>query len=74
MNNIQRYAEDADIKIRPGVTSVSKAVVERIKAATWDEISTVDDMGFQMIAMAIKDRQARNEQEYDDGYQDGEDR
>lgn len=61
MNNIQRYAEDIDIKIRPGVTSVSKAVVERIKAATWDEISTVDDMGFQVIARAIKDRQARDE-------------
>lgn len=70
MNNIQRYTDDADIKIRPGITSVSKAVVERIKAATWDEINTVDDMGFQMIAKTIKDRQARED---DDGYQDGED-
>lgn len=61
MNNIQRYTDDADIKIRPGITSVSKAVVERIKAATWDEINTVDDMGFQMIARAVKDRQARDE-------------
>lgn len=61
MNNIQRYTDDADIKIRPGITSVSKAVVERIKAATWDEINTVDDMGFQMIARAIKDRQERDE-------------
>ena len=61
MNNIQRYTNDADIKIRPGVTSVSKAAVERIKAASWDEISTVDNMGFQMIARVIKDRQARNE-------------
>lgn len=60
MNNIQRYTDDADIKIRPGVTSVSKAVVERIKAATWDEINTVDDLGFQMIARTIKDRKARN--------------
>lgn len=68
MNNIQRYTDDADIKIRPGITSVSKAVVERIKAASWDEISTVDDMGFQMIARVVKDRQ-----EDDDGYQDGED-
>lgn len=61
MNNIQRYVDDADIKIRPGITSVSKEVVERIKAASWDEINTVDDMGFQMIARAVKDRQARNE-------------
>lgn len=60
MNNIQRYTDDADIKIRPGITSVSKAVVERIKAASWDEISTVDDMDFQMIARTIKDRKARN--------------
>lgn len=49
MNNIQRYADDADIKIRPGITSVSKAVVERIKAATWDEINTVDDMDFDAL-------------------------
>lgn len=70
MNNIQRHTDDADIKIRPGITSVSKAVVERIKAATWDEINTVDDIGFQMIAKTIKDRQARED---DDGYQDGED-
>ena len=73
MNNIQRYTDDADIKIRPGITSVSKAVVERIKAASWDEINTVDDMGFQMIARAVKERQARDEQEDDYGYKDGDD-
>ena len=73
MNNIQRYTDDADIKIRPGITSVSKAVVERIKAASWDEINTVDDMGFQMIARAVKERQARDEQEDDNGYKDGDD-
>lgn len=61
MNNIHRYTDDADIKIRPGITSVSKAVVEHIKAASWDEISMVDDMGFQMIARVVKDRQARDE-------------
>lgn len=60
-NELRVQVRKPDILIRDTptshVTSVSKDVVERIKAASWDEIRTVDDPGFRVIAMAIKYRE-----------------
>lgn len=76
MNEIQQVnnysVKKPDIAITDNAfmhcTSVTKEVADRIRAASWEEIRTVKDMGFQMIARVVKDRQ-----EDDDGYQDGED-
>lgn len=70
MNEIQQVnnysVQKPDIVITDNAfmhcTSVTKAVADRIRAASWDEIRTVNDPGFQVIARAIKDRQTeRNE-------------
>lgn len=69
MNEIQQVnnysVQKPDITITDNAfmhcTSVTKEVADRIRAASWDEISTVDDSGFQMIARVIKDRQAKDE-------------
>ena len=65
MHNYSPQKQKPDIDIRQNglftTTTISKDVVERIRSASWEEIRTVKDKGFQMIARAIKDRQARNE-------------
>ena len=56
---VQKRKPDIVIKDTPllHMTSITKDAVERIKAASWDEIRTVDDPGFRVIARAIKDRE-----------------
>lgn len=65
MHNYSPQKQKPDIDIRQNglftTTTISKDVVERIRSASWEEIKTVKDKGFQMIARTVKDRQARNE-------------
>lgn len=70
MNEIQQVnnysVQKPDIAITDNAfmhcTNVTKEVADRIRAASWDEIRTVNDPGFQVIARAIKDKQTeRNE-------------
>ena len=65
MHNYSAQKQKPDIDIRQNglftTTTISKDAVERIRSASWEDIRTVKDEGFQMIARTIKDRQARNE-------------
>ena len=57
-NELQVQGCEPEINIRKDgfihCTSINKAVADRIRAASWDEIKTIDDPGFQVIARAIK--------------------
>ena len=56
---LKEHKPDIVIKDTPllHMTSITKDAVDRIKAASWDEIQTIDDLGFRVIARAIKDRE-----------------
>lgn len=66
MNEIQQVnnysVQKPDITITDNrcmhCTTITKEVADRTRAASWDEIITVDDPGFQIIARHIKERQA----------------